>query len=183
MARAFWRWASGLCSHRYRHWFLGSARKSSGHVFSVLYLLKLTLAMLLFMLEAWPWTRSKSLPKRQRSGKLIRNWRMKEWLGGNDWSGVVAPSLALGLYVLPMFQQIAVIYQFPNSGPSVLGFCWFSWSGWSSSWVAKKTGILISVWENLSKGDGKNALGLLRHVKLIRPGIAYSMAAWRSDNG
>ena len=43
-------------------------------------------------------------------------WKRLIWVG--------CAFLALGLYILPLlFQQVAIIYQFPNNGPLVLGFC------------------------------------------------------------
>ena len=71
--------------------------------------------------------------------------------------------LALGLYVLPMlFQQIAIIYQFPKQWTIGLGLLLIFLALIVFVVVAKKTGILSPSGKIFQKGDGKRiALGLL----------------------
>lgn len=71
--------------------------------------------------------------------------------------------LALGLYVLPMlFQQIAIIYQFPKQWTIGLGLLLIFLVWLVFVVVAKKTGILFPSGKIFQKGDGKRiALGLL----------------------
>ena len=71
--------------------------------------------------------------------------------------------LALGLYVLPMlFQQVAIIYQFPKQWTIGLGLLLIFLALIVFVVVAKKTGILSPSGKIFQKGDGKRiALGLL----------------------
>ena len=71
--------------------------------------------------------------------------------------------LALGLYVLPMlFQQVAIIYQFPKQWTIGLGILLIILILLVFVVVAKKTGILSPSGKIFQKGDGKRiALGLL----------------------
>ena len=71
--------------------------------------------------------------------------------------------LALGLYVLPMlFQQVAIIYQFPKQWTIGLGLLLIFLVWLVFVVAAKKTGILSQFGKIFQKGDGKRiALGLL----------------------
>ena len=71
--------------------------------------------------------------------------------------------LALGLYVLPMlFQQVAIIYQFPKQWTIGLGLLLIFLTLLAFVVAAKKTGILSPSRKIFQKGDGKRiALGLL----------------------
>ena len=71
--------------------------------------------------------------------------------------------LALGLYVLPMlFQQVAIIYQFPKQLTIGLGLLLIFLTLLAFVVAAKKTGILSPSRKIFQKGDGKRiALGLL----------------------
>lgn len=71
--------------------------------------------------------------------------------------------LALGLYVLPMlFQQVAIIYQFPKQWTIGLGLLLIFLVWLVFVVAAKKTGILSPSGKIFQKGDGKRiALGLL----------------------
>ena len=77
------------------------------------------------------------------------------------WGGCAF--LALGLYVLPMlFQQVAIIYQFPKQWTIGLGLLLIFLVWLVFVVAAKKTGILSQSGKIFQKGDGKRiALGLL----------------------
>ena len=94
--------------------------------------------------------------------------------------------LALGLYVLPMlFQQVAIIYQFPKQWTIGLGLLLIFLVLLVFVVVAKKTGILSQSEKNLSKRRREaNCSRPLRHVAHICPWDSITpFAAWRSDNG
>lgn len=82
-------------------------------------------------------------------------WKRLIWVG--------CAFLALGLYVLPMlFQQVAIIYQFPKQWTIGLGLLLIILILLVFIVVAKKTGILSPSGKIFQKGDGKRiALGLL----------------------
>ena len=82
-------------------------------------------------------------------------WKRLIWVG--------CAFLALGLYVLPMlFQQVAIIYQFPKQWTIGLGLLLIILILLVFVAVAKKTEILIPSGKTFQKGDGKRiALGLL----------------------
>ena len=82
-------------------------------------------------------------------------WKRLIWVG--------CAFLALGLYVLPMlFQQVAIIYQFPKQWTIGLGLLLIIFILLVFVVAAKKTGILSPSGKIFQKGDGKRiALGLL----------------------
>lgn len=82
-------------------------------------------------------------------------WKRLIWVG--------CAFLALGLYVLPMlFQQVAIIYQFPKQWTIGLGLLLIILILLVFVVAAKKTGILSPSGKIFQKGDGKRiALGLL----------------------
>ena len=83
------------------------------------------------------------------------------WLKRLIWVGCAF--LALGLYILPMlFQQVAIIYQFPKQWTIGLGLLLIFLVWLVFVVAAKKTGILSQSGKIFQKGDGKRiALGLL----------------------
>lgn len=82
-------------------------------------------------------------------------WKRLIWVG--------FAFLALALYILPMlFQQVAIIYQFPKQWTIGLGLLLIILILLVFVAVAKKTGILSPSGKIFQKGDGKRiALGLL----------------------
>ena len=82
-------------------------------------------------------------------------WKRLIWVG--------CAFLALALYILPMlFQQLAIIYQFPKQWTIGLGLLLIFLALIVFVVVAKKTGILSQSGKIFQKGDGKRiALGLL----------------------
>lgn len=104
------------------------------------------------------------------------------WLKRLIWVGCAF--LALGLYILPMlFQQVAIIYQFPKQWTIGLGLLLIFLVWLVFVVAAKKTGILSQSGKIFQKGDGKRSRPL-RHVAHICPWDSITpFAAWRSDNG
>ena len=82
-------------------------------------------------------------------------WKRLIWVG--------CAFLALGLYILPLlFQQVAIIYQFPKQWTIGLGLLLIILILLVFVVAAKKTGILSPSGKIFQKGDGKRiALGLL----------------------
>lgn len=82
-------------------------------------------------------------------------WKRLIWVG--------CAFLALALYILPMlFQQLAIIYQFPKQWTIGLGLLLIFLALIVFVVVAKKTGILSQSGKIFQKGDGKRIIfGLL----------------------